>query len=294
MTQSDLHALLHAIAKGTLSVENALKNPLFQTTSACSTATNTSEEHVEHQANHKLVQNQTQGLESSITDTLCGLTLDTSRKARTGLGEVVFAPNKSPAQLISAVENLSHSGPVLVTRAQESQLRLLQESFPEGSSDVEARLFSLGKSLPCPPSLEKPWNTHGPIVVISAGGADRPVALEAYGALHFWGITAGFIADVGVAGLHRLTPHVPALQSAKLIIAVAGMEGALPGIVAGFVSCPVVAVPTSVGYGVGAEGRAALTSMLCSCVPGIAVCNIDNGFGAAAFAAKSLLQIPST
>ncbi len=224
----------------------------------------------------------------AVQDTLCGLTLDTARQGRTGLGEVVFAPNKSDNQLISAMTHLFASSPVLATRLSAQQNAVLQKHFPQGSSLEEGRLFSLGMPLPAPASYDNPWPGEGDAIVISAGGADRPVALEAYGALHFWGIKAGFIADVGVAGLHRLTPHVPALQKARIIIAVAGMEGALPGIIAGFVRCPVVAVPTSVGYGVGAHGKAALSSMLCSCVPGIAVCNIDNGFGAAAFAAKSL------
>ncbi len=217
-----------------------------------------------------------------IEDTLHGLTLDTERNLRTGLGEVVFAQNKSDLQLISAMENLSKSAPVLATRVLPNQMQLLQKHFPSGSSLAEGRLFSLGKELPSTP----PWKTEGEVLVMSAGAADRPVALEAFGALHFWGIEAGFIADVGVAGLHRLTPHVAAMQKTKFIIAVAGMEGALPGVLAGIVRCPVVAVPTSVGYGVGEGGKAALSTMLCTCVPGVAVCNIDNGFGAAAFAAK--------
>ncbi len=224
----------------------------------------------------------------SIQDTLCGLSLDTDRKTRCGLAEVVFAPHKSNAQLLSAVKHLHEASAVLVTRLNTAQQDFLLENFPQGHLLPEAGLFSLGKDLP-QISSQKPWPKAGEAIVISAGGADRPVALEAFGALHFWGIEAGFIADVGVAGLHRLSEHVPALQKAKIIIAVAGMEGALPGIIAGFVRCPVVAVPTSVGYGVGANGKAALSSMLCSCVPGIAVCNIDNGFGAAAFAAKMLL-----
>ncbi len=272
MTKSSLRVLLENVAKGNLSVEHALTSTLFQQSTQ---STKTSY----HAAPH------------SVVDTLCGLTLDTAREARTGLGEVVFAPHKSPAQLLSAITHLHETAPVLVTRVNQEQFLLLEEHFPQGSFFHEARLFSLGKSLPQAPTAQAPWSTEGDVIVISAGGADRPVALEAYGALHFWGIHAGFIADVGVAGLHRLTPHVPALQAAKILIAVAGMEGALPGIVAGFVRCPVVAVPTSVGYGVGAHGKAALTSMLCSCVPGIAVCNIDNGFGAAAFAAKLLRNI---
>ncbi len=276
MNTSYIENLLQKVASGALSVSQALqslpKNQDLQDTQSASCASAPS------------------ALCGSVQDTLCGLTLDTSRSARTGLGEVVFAPNKSPAQIVSAIKHLRPSGPVLTTRLSTEQSTLLASEFPEGHSLEEGRLFSLGAPLPAPSSLEQPWASEGEVIVISAGGADRPVALEAYGSLIFWGIEAGFIADVGVAGLHRLTPHVPALQKARCIIAVAGMEGALPGIIAGFVRCPVVAVPTSVGYGVGAHGKAALSSMLCSCVPGIAVCNIDNGFGAAAFAAKMVLE----
>ncbi len=271
MPNNEIQHLLQAVAQGRISVEEALENKQFQTL----------QQHAENTEKRTETH--------SIQDTLCGLSLDTQRQARTGLGEVVFAPNKSPAQLISAVEHLHSHAPVLVTRLNPEQQTLLQTHFPKGHTFPEARLFSLGRPLPVA-STAQAWPNAGKAIVISAGGSDRPVALEAFGTLAFWGIEAGFIADVGVAGLHRLSPHVPALQAAQIIIAVAGMEGALPGVVAGFVHCPVLAVPTSIGYGVGEKGRAALSSMLCSCVPGIAVCNIDNGFGAAAFATKMLLN----
>ncbi len=221
---------------------------------------------------------------SPIEDTLNGLSLDTERGLRTGLSEVVFAQNKNDLQLISAMKNLANKSSVLATRVNASQQELLKSHFPDGHALCEGGLFSLGQGLPQNP----PWPITGDVLVMSAGAADRPVALEAFGALHFWGIHAGFIADVGVAGLHRLKAHVQAMQKARAIIAVAGMEGALPSVLAGLVSCPVVAVPTSVGYGVGQGGLAALSTMLCSCAPGIAVCNIDNGFGAAAFVAKCI------
>lgn len=221
-----------------------------------------------------------------VEDALTGLTLDMQRELRTGLGEVVFAQNKSDAQLLQAMRTLGERGPVLATRVHPAQGRMLGEYLPEGCQWEDAGMFSLGRALPIAP----PWPVVGDVLVLSAGAADRPVALECYGALCFWGVATGFIADVGVAGLHRLQPHVPALSRARLVIAVAGMEGALPGVVAGLVRCPVLAVPTSVGYGVGAGGLAALSTMLCTCVPGVAVCNIDNGFGAAAFAAKLLRE----
>lgn len=221
-----------------------------------------------------------------VKDTLNGLTLDTQRELRTNLGEVVFAPNKSDGALLGAVRGLADDGaPVLVSRVDARQGALLSEAFPSGRYWADARLFAVGDGAR---RLGPPWPSRGKALVMSAGAADMQVAAEAYGALRFWNVDCGFIPDVGVAGLHRMTPHVEAMRSASVIIAVAGMEGALPGVVAGLVPCPVLAVPTGVGYGVGEGGRAALNSMLCSCVPGIAVVNIDNGFGAAAFAAKLL------
>ena len=188
-----------------------------------------------------------------------------------------------------ALRGLSLRGaPVLVSRASEAQGALLQREFPAGRYWAQCRLFCLGGEGREVPELGPPWPERGEIMVVTAGAADIPVGAEAYGALRFWGHDCGFLTDVGVAGLHRLAPHIRDLRAARLIIAVAGMEGALPGVLAGLVPCPVLAVPTSVGYGVGAGGMAALHSMLCSCVPGLAVLNIDNGFGAAAFAAKLL------
>ena len=121
-----------------------------------------------------------------------------------------------------------------------------------------------------------------------AGASDLPVGLEAYGTARFFGLDAGLVPDVGVAGLHRLRPYLEALSRARLLIVVAGMEGALPGVLGGLCGRPVVAVPTSVGYGASLGGLAALLGMLNSCSPGVTVVNIDNGFGAAAFAVKVL------
>lgn len=230
--------------------------------------------------------------QSTLEDSLSGLTLDTHRAMRTGLGEVVFAQGKSPDALLGALSGLHQDGsPVLATRVSPEQGDLLVDAFPQGRYWPMTRLFLLPQRLPgglvAPsPELGPPWPQQGDILVVTAGAADIPVAAEAYGALRFWGRDCGLITDVGVAGLHRLTPHLPALRAARCVIAVAGMEGALPSVLAGLLRCPLLAVPTSVGYGIGAGGRAALSTMLCSCVPGVAVVNIDNGFGAAAFAAK--------
>ena len=217
-----------------------------------------------------------------------GLNLDTQRELRTGLGEVVFAQGKSTDDLLAAVETLAgpegKTSPVLVTRASEAQGGALAEAFPEGQFWSRSRLFCLGKNL----SLAAPWPQEGELIIVTAGASDLGIGLEALGTARFFGLEPGFIPDVGVAGMHRLLPHLPQLSKARLIIAVAGMEGALPGVLAGLFPSPVLAVPSSIGYGVSEGGRAALAGMLASCAPGLAVFNIDNGFGAAAFAAKLL------
>ena len=221
-------------------------------------------------------------------DALHGLNLDPQRELRSGLGEVIFAQGKSDETLLAAVDGLSRHGPVLVSRVSREQAGLLRSMFPAGLHWPEAGLFSLGGPEHLEQQMTPPWPQSGAALVVSAGAADMAVALEAFGALAFWGCDCGCVTDVGVAGLHRLSPHLRALHEARVIIAVAGMEGALPGVLAGLTPAPVLAVPTSVGYGVGAHGFAALSTLLCTCVPGVAVLNIDNGFGAAAFAAKML------
>lgn len=224
----------------------------------------------------------------TVCDTLNGLTLDTQRGLRTSLGEVVLAQGKSDQALVAAVGGLAGHSPVLASRVSQAQAALLEKHFPTGRYWPLARLFSVGGAPGFAQAMQAPWPQKGDALVVTAGAADIPVALEAYATLAFWGKSCGLITDVGVAGLHRLTPHTEALRAASVIIAVAGMEGALPGVLAGLVSCPVLAVPVSVGYGVASGGFAALATMLATCVPGVAVLNIDNGFGAAAFAAKML------
>ncbi|MDR2056382.1 MAG: nickel pincer cofactor biosynthesis protein LarB [Desulfovibrio sp.] len=239
------------------------------------------------------------GFASRLQAQAPGLTLDPERGPRAGVGEVVFAEGKSDDLLFAALEGLSRHGPALASRVTPAQGEALRARFPEGQHWPKACLFALNApdrfrafaraADGALPATDGAWPRHGDILVVSAGASDMPVALEALGSLAFLDCDAGLVSDVGVSGLHRLLPHIEALRKAKAVIAVAGMEGALPGVLAGIVRSPVVAVPTSVGYGVGAGGFAALTTMLCTCVPGVAVVNINNGFGAAAFAAKMLL-----
>jgi len=219
-----------------------------------------------------------------------GVCLDTARGLRTGQPEVIFGQGKDEVQLRTAAEGLAGAGqPVLVTRCEERAGAMLLAALPDGEYWARARLFCHGRRL----GLDDPARLSGEVVVVAAGAADAPVALEALGAARFLGLDAGFVSDVGVAGLHRLLPHRAALGAARLLIVVAGMEGALPGVIAGMFPAPVIGVPTSVGYGTGLNGLAALLSMLNSCSPGLGVVNIDNGYGAAALAAKFLAASPA-
>lgn len=216
---------------------------------------------------------------------LDGVTVDTHRAMRTGMPETVFAQGKSAERLIAAMTALSGEDgktPVLASRVSPEQGLALRHAFPDGAYWPEAAIFCRNKNLPVAP----PWPDSGDVMVVTAGTSDMPVALEALGTLLFHGITAGIAADIGVAGLHRVTPWLPIFAKASVMIVVAGMEGALPSVMAGLTGKPVVAVPASVGYGVALGGFAALAGMLSSCSPGIATVNIDNGYGAAMFAAR--------
>ncbi len=212
-----------------------------------------------------------------------GLNLDTHRGLRTGVSEVVFGPGKSLAQLCGAVKTLSEGKkPVMVTKIEQGSGLDLQKRFPEGKYWDIPGVFLLNKDI----DLAHPWPALGRTLIVSAGGADLPVALEALATCLFFNLDAGLVSDVGVAGLHRLFPHLEALSQAEIVIVVAGMEGALPSVIAGLCDKPVIAVPTSIGYGTSFSGITPLLAMLTSCAPGIAVVNIDNGFGAACFAVK--------
>ncbi len=220
--------------------------------------------------------------------TIGAVHLDRHRALRTGLGEVVYGRGKSDEQLRDCIAGLAQDGrAVLATRLERTQCSMLSGVFPAGEAWPEAGLFALNARQ----SLRADWPAwpaHGQLMVVTAGASDQPVALEALGTARFLGLSPGFVPDVGVAGLHRLQPHLDALCAAELLIVAAGMEGALPSVLGGLCPRPIIAVPTSVGYGACFQGLAALLAMLNSCAPGVAVVNIDNGFGAAVLAARLL------
>lgn len=200
--------------------------------------------------------------------------IDLDRKNRTGDGEVIFAEGKTSEQLLDIVKAMDEKKiPVLATRVSESKATSLLKKFSKGVWDKEAKTFILKETSPSPPK-------NSNITVITAGTSDLPVAYEAINTIKFFDRKAVLISDVGVAGLHRLLNREKELQKANVIIGVAGMEGALVSVLGGLVKSPVIAVPTSVGYGAHQNGLTPLLSMLTSCASGISVVNIDNGFGA--------------
>jgi NCAIR mutase (PurE)-related protein len=200
-------------------------------------------------------------------------TLDVDRERRQGLPEVVFAPGKTAAQIVAIVgELLAHStGAVLVTRVAPDVAETVSAGVLGGRYDEGAQLLSWRPADPGPLT----------VAVVTAGTADGPVAAEAVAVAAAIGLRTELIADVGVAGLHRLLERLPDISAADIVIVIAGMEGALASVVGGLVAAPVVAVPTSTGYGAALDGVTALLAMLSSCAAGITVVNIDSGFGAA-------------
>ncbi len=205
--------------------------------------------------------------------------LDTHRALRTGDPEVVYAAGKTPEQtvaLLRALRERSANRPALATRVDAATTEAVRAAFPDATLDETARVVAVGE---LPPPV-------GKVCVVAAGTSDAAVAAEAALIARAYGAHVERIDDVGVAGLHRLLAVRPVLDAADCLVVVAGMEGALPSVVGGLTGVPIVAVPTSVGYGASYGGLAALLAMLNSCAPGVAVCNIDNGFGAGVFAAR--------
>ena len=201
--------------------------------------------------------------------------IDTHRALRQGLPEVVYGPGKTPEQIAEVVNAQRGAGlDVLVTRLEADAAARVVKLVPGGSYEATSRLFWAG---PAEPAIVG----KGTVLVVSAGTSDLPVAAEAAGVARRYGNPVETLHDVGVAGIHRLLASSDRLRQARVVIVVAGMEGALPSVVGGMVDKPVIAVPTSVGYGVSFGGVTALLGMLTSCASNVCVVNIDNGFGAA-------------
>lgn len=247
MNSQDLQHLLHAVQSGELTVADALGR-----------------------------------LSSTVDAGPTIATIDTDRLRRTGHPEVVFGQGKEPDDIVAILERLANANqPGLVTRVSEAKAQRILAALPAAQWHQRAGLIHLPS-----PGHELTPTVRGTIAVVSAGTSDLPVAEEAALIAEIFGHPVQRIWDVGVAGLHRILHHQAALRDASVVVVAAGMEGALASVVAGLVSCPVVAVPTSIGYGASFNGLAALLGMLNSCATGVGVVNIDNGFGAAMMAMR--------
>jgi len=215
-------------------------------------------------------------LKSGFSD-LCFAKVDIDRQKRRGFSEVIYCPGKTPQQLKKITRELiKNKQDVLLTKLEKETFAYLKKSFPRLQYNPQARLSYLIN--------RRKTGNKGNVLVICAGTADIPIAEEAVTTLKVMGNQVSKLYDVGVAGVHRLMSNLKVIKEAKVIIVVAGMEGALASLVSGLVSSPVIAVPTSCGYGANFAGLSALLTMLNACSPGVAVVNIDNGFGAGYFA----------
>jgi len=246
MTSAELAALLEAVRAGSVTPETAQQRVL-------------------------------QFLRQAPFEDLGFARVDHHRAIRKGFPEVVFGQGKTPEQIAEIAERLAARGrTVLVTRTDRAAYEAVARRLPEATFHELARLIACRRDDAAP--------GRGTILVAAAGTSDLPVAEEAAITAEVFGNRVDRLYDVGVAGLHRLLADGDRLHAARVVIAVAGMEGALPSVIGGLVAAPVIAVPTSVGYGASFGGLTALLGMLNTCAPGVAVVNIDNGFGAAAFA----------
>lgn len=208
--------------------------------------------------------------------------IDHHRALRQGYPEVVFGEGKTPEQARQICERLAaHGDGFLVTRASDAMQQALCAAFPTAEADELGRTVLLRGTGAAAP-------TESGALIVTAGTGDLPVAQECIVALRAFGHASRRVADVGVAGIHRVLAQQETLRAARVVVVVAGMDGALPSVVGGMVRVPVIAVPTSVGYGASFRGLSALLTMLNSCAAGVVVCNIDNGFGAAVAASRIL------
>ena len=220
-------------------------------------------------------------IDEAPLEQLAFATLDHQRAQRSGFPEVIFGQGKTPAQLVAIAGRLyEKGGPVLATRVDQAGRAALARAFPQAVLHESARCVVLPRGRVRGAARGPGRAGTGSVLVVCAGTADLPVAEEALVTARVMGSRAELIADVGVAGLHRLLAHRQRLRGARVIVVVAGLEGALASVVGGLVDRPVIAVPTSVGYGAHFRGLAPLLAMLNSCAAGVTVVNVDNGFGA--------------
>ena len=212
--------------------------------------------------------------------------VDHHRAERQGLPEAIYAPGKTPAQCAAIASELlaNGDGPVLLTRADSAQVAAALRACPDGVVYPDEEILAERHVVCWRPAVAKAAR----VLVISAGTADLPIAGECAATLRAYGFTPTELNDCGVAGVHRLLANYDEIASADAIVVVAGMEGALASVVGGLVGAPIIAVPTSVGYGAGLEGVTALLAMHASCAPGVTVVGIDNGYGAACAVARIL------
>jgi NCAIR mutase (PurE)-related protein len=210
--------------------------------------------------------------------------LDLQRAERTGDAEVVYGGGKTPEQIVTALTTLHKAHPdraVLATRLSDDALAACHRELPDAEIDDIGRLVVLGS----------PGEPRGRVAVVGAGTSDLPVIRECAATVRVFGAQADVIVDVGVAGLHRLLAERDRIDAADVVVAVAGMEGALPSVLGGLIGAPLIAVPTSVGYGWHLDGLTAWLAMLNSCAPGVLTVNVDNGFGAGVAAARIARRI---
>ena len=208
-----------------------------------------------------------------------GVVIDHHRELRTGIPEIVFGAGKTPEQIATALREIARgAGAALATRVDPAKAAAVRALVPEVVIDERARVLQLGVPAARPRAAR--------VSVVCAGTSDLPVADEAAHVAEFLGAPVTRVSDVGVAGVHRLLARLDTIREGEVVIAVAGMEAALPSVLGGLVDRPMIAIPTSVGYGVSVDGLVALGAMLTSCAPGITVVNIDNGVGAAVAAVR--------
>lgn len=216
--------------------------------------------------------------------------VDHHRHLRKGFPEVIYCEGKTPDQIAQIAERIAEKGhSVLATRADTKAYLAVKRLLPKAEYHATARIITVKKDIKAKSGKQSKENRI--VAIVTAGTADLPVAEEAAVTANFLGLKVERLNDVGIAGIHRLFKNLDKLEKAKVIIVIAGMEGALPSVVGGLVDKPVIAVPTSIGYGASFKGIAPLLTMLNSCAPGVAVVNIDNGFGAAVMAYSIFRQI---